>query len=217
MDVATCCWGAYTCYTWCIGSYTDKKNVSLQATCNVLSFYRWQKTQIVWACVRGESAGIGEKLRGFSKPPTPVWPIGEASCDLTEAPTSPARAFPQAITSELVLQTSSIIHAPVQRSLKSYFTKHSDKPGRQQSVTAVHRNSLNISCSLYFLGNEGGIHLDWVVAAYITVYLHAFNANSLKELCKSSNNKNTPSKYLLNAICVAQCLKLQAGFERSVD
>ncbi len=137
--------------------------------------------------------------------------------DLTEAPTSPARAFPQAITSELVLQTSSIIHAPVQRSLKSYFTKHSDKPGRKQSVPAVHRNSLNISCSLYFLGNEGGIHLDLVVAAYITVYLHAFNAKSLKELCKSSNNKNTPSKYLLNAICVAQCLKLQAGFERSVD
>ncbi len=61
------------------------------------------------------------------------------------------------------------------------------------------------------------IHLDWVVAAYITVYLHAFNANSLKELCKSNNNKNTPSKYLLNAICLAQCLELHAGFERSVN
>lgn len=59
--------------------------------------------------------------------------------------------------------------------------------------------------------------MDRVVAAYITVYLHAFNANSLKELCKSNNNKNTPSKYLLNAICLAQCLKLHAGFERSVN
>lgn len=92
MDGATCCWGAYTCYTWCIGSYTDKKNVSLQATSNVLSFSRWQKSQIVWACVHGESAGMGEKPRGISKPPTPVWPIGEASCspfhpsDLNEAP-----------------------------------------------------------------------------------------------------------------------------------
>lgn len=134
----------------------------------------------MWACVRGENTGIGEKPRGFSKPPTPVWPIGEASCspfhlsDLTEAPTSPARAFPRAITSELVLQTSSIIHAPVQRSLRSYFTKHSDKPGRQQSVSAVHRNSLNMSCSLYFLGNEGGytwIGLWLLISLFICMHL----------------------------------------------
>ncbi len=154
MDGATCCWGAYTCYTWCIGSYTDKKNVSLQATCSILSFYHWQKTQIVWVCVRGESAGIGEKplylayRRSFMLSTSSEW--SNWSTNLTCSAFSSGHYI---WTCSPNIQHHTCSSPAVSRIL--FYRTLSDKPGHQQSVPAVHRKTLNISCSLYFLGNEG--------------------------------------------------------------
>lgn len=116
MDCGVHCWGVHTCYTWCIGSYTDKKCVSsgdlyrfiiLPLTeipnCVGLDFkrrVRWKRetetvlraTHTCLACRRSFTLSI---LSQWSSWNTTVSPIS---------------ACPRAITSKLVLQTSSFIY-----------------------------------------------------------------------------------------------------------
>lgn len=169
MDGATCCWGAYTCYTWCIGSYTDKKNVSLQAPSNILSFYHWQKSQIVWACVHGESAGWERNREASQSRPHLFGLLEKASCspfhpsDLTVAPQHhllglslrpidlnlfsehPASYMLQSnSSSDLIVQNS----AGIKRCCFFFVFFF------RQSVPAVHWSNLAISCS-FFLAMSG--------------------------------------------------------------
>lgn len=118
-----------------VATQTKKINVSLQASSDVLSFYHWQKSQIVRACVHVFMEWMEEKPRGISKPPTPVWPIGEASC----SPFHPSDGIglPQTHPLWLYLRPLDLnlfsehpASKKLQSSASSYLKTLSDKPGR---------------------------------------------------------------------------------------